>query len=120
MKSPENKALSRRRSSVFFRIERKYLPKFPFLETHTHFKELVDRINALDKQSKDFFEERKTDLTNYQNSKNQEITKAVTDRINDFNKHSADLKQNIDNTLAEFDAELKIHQKNICKYHHLR
>ena len=89
-----------------------YFPKFPFLETHTHFKELVDRINILDKQSKDFFEERKTDLTFYQNSKNQEITNAVTDRITDFNKHSADLKQNIDNTLNEFDAELKKIEEN--------
>ncbi len=84
-----------------------YYPNFPFLETHTHFKDLNNQINDLDNQSKSFFENRKADLINYQESKNSEITQKVTERINDFNKHSSDLKQKIDGTLNEFDSELK-------------
>ena len=89
-----------------------YLPKFPFLETHTHFKELCDRINQLDAQSKSFFEERKNDLTAYQESKNSEITTQVQERMDEFNKHSEDLKQKINATLAEFDAELAKIEEN--------
>ncbi len=89
-----------------------YLAKFPFLETHTHFKELNDQINALNTQSKNFFEDRKKDLANYQENKNSEISQDVSVRINDFNQHSSDLKQKIDNTISEFDSELKTLEEN--------
>lgn len=89
-----------------------FFPNFPFLETHTHFKDLNNQINELDTQSKAFFDDRKNDLTAYQESKNAEITQKVTDRTNEFNKHSEDLKNNIDGTLAEFDTELKTIEEN--------
>ena len=89
-----------------------YLPKFPFLETYTYFKDLCDRINKLDQQSKSFYEERKADLTTYQENKNTEIRTQVQERINDFNANSTDLKQKIDATLAEFDTELAKIEEN--------
>ena len=89
-----------------------YLPKFPFLETHTHFKELTDRINAVDKQSKSFFDERNTDLTNYQTSKNDEIKQQVKNRIDEFNDRSSDLKEKINSTITELDNELQNLEKN--------
>jgi hypothetical protein len=85
----------------------RYLPKFPFLETHTHFKDLTVKINEVDSQSKTFFEERKKDLTIYQNEKNEMIKKNVLERITDFNNHSKNLKTKIDSTISEFDNELK-------------
>ena len=77
-----------------------YFPKFPFLETYTYFKELNNQINTLDSQSKSFFEECKADLTAYKENKNSEISQHVSERINDFNMHSSNLKQKIDTTVV--------------------
>ncbi|OLS26397.1 MAG: hypothetical protein HeimC3_09470 [Candidatus Heimdallarchaeota archaeon LC_3] len=103
MKSLEEKGLSAHVSSIGNRV----IPKFPFLATHQHFQELSDKIHQIDYQSKKFFDERKKIMNEFQTTKNNEITSTVQQRIDEFNKHSEDLKQKIDTTIQEFDTELK-------------
>ncbi|MHA1983510.1 MAG: helix-turn-helix domain-containing protein [Candidatus Hodarchaeales archaeon] len=84
----------------------KVIPKFPFLETHQHFQELSDKIHQVDYQSKKFYDERKSDLEKFKSDKNSEIKESVQQRVDEFSKHSEDLKQKIDATISEFDLEL--------------
>ncbi|MHA2335926.1 MAG: helix-turn-helix domain-containing protein, partial [Candidatus Hodarchaeales archaeon] len=99
-------------SSQVSAFKNKVIPKFPFLETHQHFQELSDKIHQIDYQSKKFFDERKSDLEKFKVDKNSEITSSVQQRIDEFNKHSEDLKQNINTTISEFDSELATIEEN--------